>query len=170
MLEQKIRDALNDQIKFELESAYLYFAMAAWLQSEDYAGMASWAQAQAVEEMGHVIKMQNYIMDRGGKITMQALGIKKTEWASPLEVFEDVLKHEQHVTGLINNLVELAYEIKDRPTRSFLEWFVNEQVEEVAATAKIVTEMRRIGDFGYGLVMLDRELGQRPVVPPTTQE
>lgn len=166
MINDKIAKSFNEQIKFEAESAYLYFAMSAWFQNHSLDGMAQWMRAQAVEEMGHAQRFMNHILDRGGKATLQPLGIAKTEWKSALEAFNDALEHEKFITGKINDLVELSYEVKDRASRSFLEWFVNEQVEEEANASKVVDDLTLIGDNGHGILMIDRELGQRMVTIP----
>ena len=166
MINDKIRDAFNEQIKHEAESAYLYFGMSAWFQNKSFDGMAQWMRAQAVEEMGHAQRFMNHILDRGGEVTLLPLGVEKTEWKSPLEAFQDALAHEKFITGKINDLVELSYELKDRAARTFLEWFVNEQIEEEAVPAKIVDDLTLVADNGYGILMIDRELGQRQVTIP----
>lgn len=168
MIADKIRQAFNDQVKYEAESAYLYFAMAAWFQQQNLDGMATWMRAQAVEEMGHAHRFSNHIIDRDGTVTFQPLQIGSSSWKTPLDAFEAALEHERFITKRINDLVELSYELKDRAARTFLEWFVNEQVEEEKNAGKIVADLNRIGDNGYGLLMLDRELGQRPITMPTT--
>ena len=171
MIADKIVTALNDQIQAEAESAYLYFAMSAWFQNNSFDGMAQWMRSQAVEEMGHAQRFMNHILDRGGKVTLLPLGIKKTEWKSALEAFQDALAHEKYITSRINDLVDLSYELKDRASRSFLEWFVNEQVEEEAVASKVVDDLSLIGDNGHGILMIDRELGQRQVtIPMATAE
>lgn len=169
MIEKNIAEQFNEQIKHELESAYLYLAMANWFKAENFDGMASWMTAQATEEMGHAARFQNHLIDRDARVQLQSLSLKKTEWKSPLEAFQDALEHERFITGRINRLVETAYESKDRAARTFLEWFVTEQIEEEATASKIVTDLERIGDFGYGLVMLDRELGQRQLQLPVLE-
>jgi len=169
MIDKKIVAAFNEQIKFEAESAYLYFGMAAWFQNNSLDGMAQWMRSQAVEEMGHAQRFMNHILDRGGKVTLQPLGIEKTEWKSALDVFKDALEHEKFITAKINDLVELSYEVKDRASRTFLEWFVNEQVEEEATASKIVDDLALIGDNGQGILMIDRELGQRQVTIPMSE-
>ena len=105
MINDKIRDAFNEQIKHEAESAYLYFGMSAWFQNKSFDGMAQWMRAQAVEEMGHAQRFMNHILDREGKVSLLPLGIEKTEWKSPLEAFQDALAHEKFITGKINDLV-----------------------------------------------------------------
>ena len=169
MIHDKITDAFNDQIQAEAESAYLYFAMAAWFQNNSLDGMAQWMRSQAVEEMGHAQRFMNHIADRGGKVVFKPLGIKKTEWKSALEAFQDGLEHEKYITGRINDLVDLSYEVKDRAARTFLEWFVEEQVEEEATASKIVDDLTLIGDNGHGILMIDRELGQRQVTIPVSE-
>ncbi len=169
MINEKVLKAFNEQIKYEAESAYLYFSMAAWFQYKSLDGMAQWMRAQAVEEMGHAQRFMNTILDRGGKVTMLPLAMEKTEWKSPLEAFEDAYEHEKFITGKINDLVELSYEVKDRAARTFLEWFVDEQVEEEASVSKIVDDLTLVGDNGYGVLMIDRELGQRQVAIPVSE-
>ena len=166
MIDKKIEKQFNEQIKHEAESAYLYFGMSAWFQNNSLDGMAQWMRAQAVEEMGHAQRFMNHILDRGGKVTLQPLGIEKTEWKSALEAFQDALEHEKFITAKINDLVELSYEVKDRAARTFLEWFVNEQVEEEANASKVVDNLSLVGDNGHGVLMIDRELGQRQVTIP----
>jgi ferritin len=170
MISDKIHDAFNDQLNFELASAYLYYSMALWLQSENFDGMASWMRAQAAEEMGHVERFSNHLIDRDTKVELKQLPMSKTSWDSPVEAFQDALAHEKKVTGRIHNLVALASDEKDRASLSFLEWFVNEQIEEESNVSKIVTDLTRIGDFGYGQVMMDRELGARIASMPSAGE
>jgi ferritin len=166
MISKKMQNSINEQIKYELESAYLYMAMGAWFQMENYDGMARWMNSQAVEEMGHALRFQNHLIDRDAKVTLKPLNMIKTEWTSPLDAFSDALAHEKKVTKRIHALVQQADAEKDKALLTFLEWFVNEQVEEESTASKIVTDLERNGDFGYGLIMLDRELGQRQITLP----
>jgi ferritin len=170
MIDDKIKQAFNDQIKYEAESAYLYFAMSAWFQERSLDGMAQWMRSQAVEEMGHAQRFMDHILDRGGAVTMQPLGIKKTRWETPLEAFKDALEHERFISGKIDELVGLSDETRDRPARTFLEWFVDEQVEEESSVSRIVDNLELVGEHGHGVLMLDRELSQRQVTIPTTGE
>jgi ferritin len=171
MIKDKMRDALNQQIKEELESAYLYMSMAAWFHSQGLDGMAQWMKSQTVEEINHAMKFFGHITGRDGRVELLPLGIEKTEWSSPLEAFQDAYKHEQYITGKINELVGLAHQENDYAAHAMLQWFVTEQVEEEASTSKVAHELQLVGCKGDGLLMLDRELGQRMInIPPAPAE
>ena len=164
MLGKKMQDALNKQINAETYSAYLYLSMAAYFDSESLAGMANWMRVQAQEELGHANKFYDFINDRDGRVILTEIAGPKTEWNSPLEVFEDALLHEQKVTGLIGDLSTLAIEEKDHAAYTFLEWFVTEQVEEENSVRTIVDQLKLVGDAGVGKFMIDKELAAR-VIP-----
>ncbi len=161
MIGSKLLQAFNEQIRHEQASSHLYLAMAADFHYKGLDGIAGWFRAQAREEEGHALKFFDHIKDRGGKIELEALSKPKTEWASPLEAFEDAYKHEQFITGKIDDLVNLAASEKDNASAVFLQWFVTEQVEEEAQTSKIVQTLKMIGNSGGSLVMLDHQLGKR---------
>ncbi|HEY4760343.1 MAG TPA: ferritin [Thermoguttaceae bacterium] len=161
MLSQKVQEALNKQVNAELYSEYLYLSMAAYFEAENFKGMAHWMQIQASEEHQHALKFYDFINDRNGRVILPQIEGPKTQWNSPLDAFEDAYKHEQKVTGLINDLSNLALSEKDHATHNFLEWFVGEQVEEEANALKIVDQLKLVGDQGLGLYMMDQELGQR---------
>ena len=129
MIDKRMQDALNEQIKWELYSAYLYLSMSAHLSSMNLMGFANWMRVQAQEELAHAMKFYGFIEERGGRVTLAEVGKPPVEWASPLAAFEDALGHEQGVTSRINNLVDLALSEKDHATHNFLQWFVSEQVE-----------------------------------------
>ena len=158
--------ALNDQINAEMYSAYLYLSMSAYFQSKSLTGFANWMKVQAQEEMVHAMKMYDFVNERGGRVILAAIAAPPLEWDSPLNAFEGVYEHEQKVTGLINNLVELALEEHDHATNIFLQWFVSEQVEEEDSANEVVQKIKLMGDAQGGLFMLDRELGQRVFSPP----
>lgn len=168
-LNDKLYKMINDQIKHELESAYIYYSMVSYFVAEGLDGMAQWMTAQAREEMLHAGKFFNFIGERGGKVELQNLKIIKTNWTSPLEAFQDALAHEEFITGKINDLMTAAIEVNDFPAKVLLDWFVSEQVEEEANVGKVVQTLARVGDSGNGLFMLDRELGQRVFTPPPAQ-
>jgi ferritin len=132
--------------------------------------MAQWMHAQTLEELTHAQKFYDHIVDRDGRVALLPLNIKKTEWSSPLEAFQDAYKHEQFITGKINDLVKLAREEKDFAADAMLQWFVDEQVEEEASTSKVVQDLKLVGDNGHGLLMLDRELGARTFTMQPAQE
>jgi ferritin len=161
MIGQKIQDALNEQIKHEIQSAYIYLSMAAYCEAQNLPGFAKWMRVQHQEETGHGLKIFDHILDRAGKVTLQAIEQPPSDFKSPLEMMQTALGHERKVTGLINRLYDLAVEEEDRPARVMLEWFVSEQVEEEKQVSAIVEQLKLIGDSGVGLLMLDRELGGR---------
>lgn len=170
MISKKLQNALNKQINAELYSSYLYFSMSAYFDDLNLKGMAHWMKIQAQEEMMHVLKFYDFLNDRGGRVLLEAIDKPATEWKSPLNAFEDAYKHEQKVTKLINDLVDLAIVEKDHAACSFLNWFVDEQVEEEANADQIVKNLKLVGDHPQGLFMLDKELGARPAPTMTTAE
>jgi ferritin len=161
MLSPKMQDALNAQINAELYSSYLYLSMAAYFEAQNLMGFANWMHQQSREETMHGMKFYTFVNDRRGRVLLQPLAGPQTEWASALAVFEESLLHEQKVTGLINKLVDLAIQESDHATQSFLKWFLDEQVEEEANVDNVIQDLKRIGDSGQGLFMLDREMAGR---------
>lgn len=161
MISNKMIDALNKQVNAEFYSAYLYFSMSSNCKSMNLNGIANWFYVQAQEEMTHGLKIYNHIIERGGRATMMPIAGPKTEWSKPLEMFQDAYKHEQLVTSLINNIATLAIDEKDHATASFMQWFINEQVEEEASADAIVQKLKLMGDSGPALYMMDTELAAR---------
>jgi len=170
MISKKMQDAMNEQIKYELESAYLYLSMAAYFHSLGLDGMAQWMRVQTQEEMVHAMKFFDHIKDRGGRVELLPLAQPKREWSSPLVAFQEAYKHEQFITSKINDLVKIAKEESDNPANVLLHWFITEQVEEEASTSRVAQALERIGDSGQGLIMLDRELSTRTFTIPTKTE
>jgi ferritin len=168
MFTERIEKALNDQLNAELYSSYLYLSMSAYFQSVSLSGFANWMRVQAQEELVHAMKFYDFINERGGRVTLTSIEEPPTEWDSTLGVFEATFEHEQKVTGLINNLVEIAIEERDHATNIFLQWFVSEQVEEEDSANDVVQKIKLMGDAKGGMFMLDRELGQRVFTPPAT--
>jgi ferritin len=162
MINEKVEKALNDQINAEVYSSYLYLAMSAYFSAIDLPGFANWMKSQAQEEMIHMIKMYNYIIERGGRVVLGAVAEPPAEWDGPLDAFEATLKHEESVTALINKLVDTAISVSDHATNIFLQWFVSEQVEEEANVGAVLQQLRMVGAQGHALFMMDRELGNRP--------
>lgn len=161
MIKKKIEKALNDQINAEIHSFYVYLAMAAWLEHQDWTGMAKWMKSQAREEMSHAMKFFEYLNDRNGKVVLTAIAAPKVEWATALAVFEAALAHERMITGRIDALVELATAEKDHGTAAFLQWFVTEQVEEEATLEPVVGKLAMAGDNVAALMSMDRYLAMR---------
>jgi ferritin len=161
MLDQKIQDAFNKQLNAEAFSSYLYLSMAAWFESRNLVGMAAWMRVQSQEETGHAMKFLDHISKRNGRVALAQIDAPKAEWGSALEAFEEAYKHECKITGMIHKLVELAGKEKDYAANAFLQWFVNEQVEEEASVLLIVERLKLLGASTGGLLMLDKELGKR---------
>lgn len=167
MFSKKLLDAMNEQMKNEFASAYLYLAMAGYFQSEDLPGMANWMRVQALEELTHGEKFFHFICDANGRAEIRAIDGPQNSYKTPFDCFKAAFKHENFVTASINNLATLARKENNHATEIFLQWFVTEQVEEEANFGLIVKKLERIGNDGNGLLRLDEELGQRVFVPPT---
>jgi len=158
---KRMEEALNQQIKHELESAYLYLAMAAYFYDVGLDGMARWMRIQAQEELGHAMRIFDHIVERGGRVELLPLAQPQGEWGSPLGAFKAAYEHEQLITGKIHELVELAAEERDHAAGVMLQWFVAEQVEEEDQTRKAVRLLERVGESGRGIVIADQRLGAR---------
>jgi ferritin len=168
MINKKMEKALNAQVNAELYSAYLYLSMESYFKSLNLNGFANWMRVQTQEEVTHATKIYDFLNERGGRALLKAIEGPPTTWDSPLATFEAAYAHEQKVTSLINDLVDLAIKEKDHATNNFLQWFVNEQVEEEASADAIVQQLKIMADAPGGIFMLDRELAQRVFTPPAT--
>ncbi|MHC4156065.1 MAG: ferritin, partial [Planctomycetota bacterium] len=153
MIGKKMQNALNEQVNAELYSAYLYLAMEAFFESANLPGFANWMRVQTQEELSHAMKIYDYVGERGGRVTLKQIAGPPTEWDSPLAAFEAVSEHEQKVTGLINELVNLAIQEKDHAANMFLQWFVNEQVEEEKNADEIVQKLKLMADAPGAMYM-----------------
>ena len=167
MLSKKIEAAINAQINAEMWSAYLYLSMAAHCHAVGQPGMAKWFEVQFREEQDNAKIMYNYVVSRDAKVTLSPIDAVPTEWTSLLDVFESTLAHERKVTALINDLYALTTAENDYATQSMLKWFIDEQVEEEENTQTIIDNIKMIKDNGYGLYMLDKELGSRVYSTPS---
>lgn len=165
MLNPKMQDAINKQINAELYSSYLYLSMAACFEARNLKGMANWMRIQVSEELQHAVKFSEFLIERGGRVLLAAIDGPKTDWESPLEAFEDAYKHECTISELINSLVDLAVAERDHASNAFLQWFVTEQVEEESAALEVAEKLKLAGNHPGALFMLDKELGQRVLVP-----
>jgi ferritin len=170
MIKEKVQGALNYQLNRELYSSYLYLSMSAYFESTNLKGFANWMRVQAEEELMHAMKFYDYLVQGDGRITLSSIEDPPSEWDSPLKTLEHVYAHEQKVTGLINDLVNLAIAEQDHATNSFLQWFVAEQVEEEASASGVVEKLKLVGDDAGGLFMLDNELAQRMFTPPASEQ
>jgi len=166
MLSEKLLTKLNEQITHEFYSAHYYLAMAAYFMKEDLDGFANFFIVQAEEERFHAMKFLNFINDQGEEAIVTGFKDPKRDFKSAEDIFSLALEHEQLVSSLINDLMSLAQEEKHYPSISFLQWFIDEQVEEEAGMAKLLSKIKRVGDKGHGILMLDKELAARTFTPP----
>ena len=170
MISKTIEEALNKQINEEMYSAYLYLSMSAFFERKGLKGFSNWMYVQYQEETFHAMKIYRYLLGRGGEVKLYAIKEPKNEWESPLEVFKETLEHERHITKCINDLVDLSEKEHDRATFNFLQWYIDEQVEEEANDEEIIAKLELIKDNPNALFMLDRELSSRIFNEPTTEE
>ena len=166
MISKIMTDAINEQINKELFSEYLYISMQAWLADQSLDGMANWMDAQSKEEHFHAMKLFNYLIERGAKVRLKAIEEPTVEFENPLKAFSMALEHEKFISKSINELMDLAIKENDHATRSFLQWYVDEQVEEEASVDRIVNMLKMVGENGHGIMMIDRELSARSFSAP----
>lgn len=169
MINDKIEKMINDQMNFEFYSAYIYKAMAAYCDSVDLKGFANWFKVQEQEENFHADKFYNFLLDRGGRPYFTEIPYPPKDWDSIKAVFEHALKHERIVTERINNIMTVSLKLKDHATSSFLNWYVDEQVEEESNVDSIIKQLKLLEGSGHGLFMIDKELLTRVFTPPTTK-
>ena len=161
MIDSDIQDAINAQIRNEYYSSYLYLSMSAYCESKNLSGFASWLRRQSDEELVHAMKFFDYLIDRGGRVVLDSIEQPPSEFGAFLEMFEDVLEHEREVTGMINNLYDLASSKNDQATLVTLHWFIEEQVEEEKSAEAVVEQLKLAEDNPAALLILDRELAAR---------
>ena len=166
MINEKLEKACNVQINKEFYSEYLYLSMQAYFERLNLKGFVNWMSVQVQEERAHAMGMFDYLNQRGGNIQLEAIEKPQTDWKSPLDVFEEVLKHEEYVTSSINALMDVAEETKDRAAMSFLNWYLKEQVEEEDNVGNVLATLKLIGDDRKALLMLDKDLAARTFVAP----
>jgi ferritin len=161
MLSQKLQDAMNEQIKNELYSAYIYLSMSAYFERTNLPGAASWMRLQSQEETSHAMKFFEHLNDRGSSVVLQAIDQPPSDFKSALDVFQQALEHERKVTDMINKLYDLAVKENDYPAQVMLQWFIMEQVEEEKSAQDVVHQLKMIGEHSPSLIMLDRQLASR---------
>ncbi|MFA7659155.1 MAG: ferritin [Candidatus Gastranaerophilaceae bacterium] len=166
MINKKTAKVLIEQVNKELYSAYLYLSMSAYFSDIGLLGFASWMRVQVQEESAHAMLIYDFLINRGERVLLTAIDAPPNGWKSPLQVMEETLKHEIHVTGLINNIVTVAEEVKDRATISYMNWFIDEQVEEEANAKDIIDKLKLIGNDKSALYLLDKDLSARIFTPP----
>jgi len=157
---------LNKQINAEMYSSYLYLSMESYFQSVSLSGFSSWMRGQVQEELFHGMKFYDFVNERGGRVTLDSIDKPDSDWKTPLAAFEHILKHEQMVTSMINDLMDLAIAEQDHATKIFLQWFVSEQVEEEATVGEVVDKLRLIKNDSSGLFFLDAEMSKRVFTLP----
>ena len=170
MLSEKVTTALNEQINRELYSAYLYMAMSAHASHVGLPGVANWFYVQTQEELGHVQRFYQYLLRQNAKVELAAIQKPVVEAKTALDLFSKGLEHERYITASIHELVDVALAEKDRATGVFLQWFVNEQVEEEENASNIIDQLKLAGEGGSGLFMIDRELATRVFTPAPAAE
>ncbi|MEM7112231.1 MAG: ferritin [Chloroflexota bacterium] len=161
-MKETIEKALNKQINMELEAYYTYLGASAFFDEMGLKGFAEWMFHHAEEEMTHAMKIYHFVLSRRGSITLHTIPAPKQDWETAKDVVESAFAHEQKVTASINDIVELSRKEKDYATDSFMQWFVDEQVEEEEVVDDILQKLNLIGDFRPGLYLLDRELAAMP--------
>lgn len=161
MINSNVQVAINEQIKNELYSAYLYLAMCAHFEAANLPGFAHWMRLQSNEEVEHAMKLFDYLNDRGGRVELHAIDKPPKTWESTLVAVKQVLEHEQKVTGLIHKLYETALKENDYATQVMLQWFIDEQVEEEKNASQIVEQLKMIEERGTAILYLDKQLGKR---------
>ena len=166
MINEHVAKVLNEQINKELYSAYLYLSMSAHFSDLGLMGFANWMRIQNQEEQAHGMLIYDFLINRGAKVNLTAIAAPDGHYETPLDVMETVLKHEVYVTGLINNIVTVAESVKDRATISYMNWFVDEQVEEEANAQDIISKLKMIGEDKSALYLLDKDLSARVFVQP----
>lgn len=166
MLNEKMEKEFNEQINKELFSAYLYLDMKSRFSEMNLQGFVNWMDVQVQEEKAHAMGMYDYVLGRGGRVELLAIDKPEVEGKTPLEIFEQVLKHEEFVTSRINHLMDVADEVRDRAALSFLDWYLKEQVEEESNVGGVLATLRLIGEDKKALLMLDKDLAARTFVAP----
>lgn len=166
MISKKLQDAINEQINREFYSEFLYASMRAWFAGQTLNGFATWMEVQVREEHAHAMGFYTYLLDRGGKVELKAIKKPPMEFKDPMTAFKMTLEHEHFITKSINELMDLAITEKDHAMKSFLQWYVDEQVEEENNDETIIGKLNIIKDRPEGLLFLDKELGLRVYTPP----
>ena len=166
MIKKPLENALNEQINAEFHSAYIYLSMSSYFLSVGLGGYANWMRVQYQEELAHATRFFDYVNERGGRVKLSPIREVQVDFSGIVDVFEKTLEHEQVVTGMIDHLMDLSIQQSDHATKSFLQWFVDEQVEEEANVEQILNNLKLINGEGQGLLMMDREMHTRVFVNP----
>ncbi len=160
-MDNQLEKLIQDQIKNEWYSAYLYLSMAAWFETQNLEGFAHWMYKQAGEEQVHGKKMFDFLVDRGVKVVLQAIAQPPADFASPVECFQKSFEHEQKVTALINGIADQADKVNDHPSKVFIQWFITEQVEEEKNASRVLDILKKLPPGSGAIYQLDHQLGKR---------
>jgi len=158
MVSKNVEKALNEQIKKEEHSSRIYLAMASWCERNGYPGASDWLYAQTEEERLHMLKLVHYLNDRGGNVLVDKLEAPAAKYKSLLDIFQQVLKHEEFISASINELYAICVKEKDFTTANYLQWYINEQIEEESTARSILDQINLAGAEKGGLFMVDKEL------------
>ena len=160
-MKENVQYAINDQIQAEYESAYIYLAMSAYMESLNLSGFANWLRIQWQEETLHAMKLYDFLLRRGGRVELRSIPAPPSDYGSPMDLFQKVLEHEQYITQRIHRLYSLAVQEKDYALQTLLQWYIDEQVEEEDNASQIIEKLKMLGNSGPNLYLLDSELKQR---------
>lgn len=167
MIKQTIEKALNSQINAEFYSSYLYLAMSSHCEVKGLSGLSNWLNVQAQEELTHALKLYHYVLERGGKPEFLKIEGAPNEWETLSQLFGEVVNHEQMITKRINDIASLALKEDDHALYHFIQWYINEQVEEEATAEQVLMQVKMAEENNSTLFMLDKELGSRVFVDST---
>jgi len=170
MLTKRMEEELNEQINKEMYSSYLYLSMSSYCAQTGFMGFANWMRVQAQEELDHAMKIFDYVIERGGCPVLKTIEQPDATWINLTNVFEATLKHEQFVTSCINHLMGVAMEEKDFASISFLNWYVDEQIEEEANADELVKKLQFVAEDKNAMLTLDKELAARVYTPIATTQ
>lgn len=165
MVSKELETAINKQINAEFWSGYLYLSMSVHFANKGLPGFANWFKVQFKEEQDHAHKLMDYLVSKGNRVELQPIEKVDTSWDSLLHAFAVTLEHERIVTSMINNLVAMARHENDYATENMLQWFVSEQVEEEETAQGMIDALKLIGDNGFGVYTMDKELSKRTYTP-----
>jgi len=158
MISNNLQSAINTQIRNEYYSSYLYLSMSAYCESMNFSGFASWLRKQSEEELAHAMRLFDFLIDRDGRVVLEAIDQPPSEFGSLQEIFQEVLDHEKEVTSMINRLYELALSENDHAASVELHWFIQEQVEEEKSAGDIVEKLKLAGNNSAALLILDQSI------------
>ena len=165
-IDSKLQDAINQHINAEIYSSYLYLSMSTFCESVDLPGFAHWMRVQSQEEYTHAMKLVTYLEDRDSRVILLPVDQPPVEFDSVEDIMRRTLAHEQHVSGLINDLYGVAVGANDYASQIMLQWFVSEQVEEEKTARDVIAALEMVKGRSDALLLLDREMGARPAASP----